>query len=88
MQIQTSQQDAGVDLIRSYLREIGRVPLLTREQEIIYGKQVQQMMSLLQAKETLAKKLRCEPTMRDWASHVQMSDVELNEALRKGLQQI
>jgi RNA polymerase nonessential primary-like sigma factor len=31
------------DMVRTYLREIGRVPLLSREQEIIYGKQVKQM---------------------------------------------
>jgi RNA polymerase nonessential primary-like sigma factor len=37
------------DMVRTYLREIGRVPLLTREQEIVYGKQVQQMMTLLEA---------------------------------------
>ena len=44
------------DMVRTYLREIGRVPLLTREQEIVFGKQVQQMMTLLDAKEALAKK--------------------------------
>ncbi|MHC5719282.1 MAG: sigma-70 factor domain-containing protein, partial [Nostoc sp.] len=26
-----------VDMVRTYLREIGRVPLLTREQEIVFG---------------------------------------------------
>jgi len=72
------------DMVRTYLREIGRVPLLTREQEIVYGKQVQQMMSLLDAKEALAKKLRREPTLNEWASHVQMSEAELNEAVRRG----
>lgn len=55
------------DLVRSYLREFGRVPLLTREQQIVYAKQVQEMMNLLEAKEILRKKLRREPTVREWA---------------------
>ena len=72
------------DMVRTYLREIGRVPLLTREQEIVYGKQVQQMMSLLEAKSDLVKKLRREPTLKEWAEQVQKSEAELNEALRAG----
>ena len=35
-----------VDLVRSYLRDIGRVPLLTHEQEITLGRQVQDLMEL------------------------------------------
>ena len=35
---------ADVDLVRSYLRDIGRVPLLTHEQEITLGRQVQELM--------------------------------------------
>ena len=37
---------AEVDLVRSYLRDIGRVPLLTNEQEITLGRQVQDLMHL------------------------------------------
>ena len=37
---------ADVDLVRSYLRDIGRVPLLTHEQEITLGRQVQDLMGL------------------------------------------
>ena len=40
-----------MDTVRTYLHEIGRVPLLTREEEIVYGKQVQQMMQFLELKE-------------------------------------
>ena len=37
-----------VDLVRSYLRDIGRVPLLSHEQEITLGRQVQEyMLSLI-----------------------------------------
>ncbi|MCP9850213.1 sigma-70 factor domain-containing protein, partial [Cyanobium sp. Morenito 9A2] len=34
------------DLVRSYLRDIGRVPLLSHEQEITLGRQVQDLMAL------------------------------------------
>ncbi len=37
---------AEVDLVRSYLRDIGRVPLLTHEQEITLGRQVSDLMHL------------------------------------------
>ena len=81
---QTDNTKFTADMVRTYLREIGRVPLLTREQEIVYGKQVQQMMSLLEAKSDLVKKLRREPTLKEWAEQVQKSESELNEALRAG----
>ena len=35
-----------VDLVRSYLRDIGRVPLLSHEQEITLGRQVQEFMEV------------------------------------------
>jgi len=72
------------DMVRTYLREIGRVPLLTREQEIVYGKQVQQMMTLLEAKEDLATSLNREPSRKEWADRVQMSEAEVSDAIRRG----
>lgn len=44
------------DAVRAYLHEIGRVPLLTHEEEIVLGKQVQKLMSLLEIKEGLEAK--------------------------------
>ena len=38
-----------VDLVRSYLRDIGRVPLLSHEQEITLGRQVQEYMQVERA---------------------------------------
>ena len=35
-----------VDLVRYYLRDIGRVPLLSHEQEITLGRQVQEYMQV------------------------------------------
>jgi RNA polymerase nonessential primary-like sigma factor len=73
-------------MVRTYLHEIGRVPLLTHEQEIIYGKQVQQMMTLYETKETLAETLGDEPTSEEWAKKANLSEAELNAALRRGQQ--
>jgi len=72
------------DMVRTYLREIGRVPLLSREQEIIYGKQVQQMMGLLEAKEALRKEIDHEPSLSEWAARVNQSETELNHLMTQG----
>lgn len=59
---------ASTDTVRTYLREIGRVPLLTHEQEILYGKQVQQLVALSAVKNTLAEELGREPSLAEWAT--------------------
>jgi RNA polymerase nonessential primary-like sigma factor len=46
-------QLGGGDLVRSYLRDIGRVPLLTHEQEITLGRQVQELMALEELEQEL-----------------------------------
>ncbi len=72
------------DMVRTYLHEIGRVPMLTHEQEIVYGKQVQQMMTLQETKAALAKKLDHEPTQQELADHVQLSETEVTGILQRG----
>jgi RNA polymerase nonessential primary-like sigma factor len=72
------------DMVRTYLREIGRVPLLSREEEIVYGKQVQQMMVILEAKEALRKEIDHEPSLAEWAAHVHHSETELNHLMIQG----
>ena len=44
----------GPDLVRSYLRDIGRVPLLSHEQEITLGRQVQELVALEELEQELA----------------------------------
>jgi len=72
------------DMVRTYLHEIGRVPLLTHEQEIVFGKQVQKMMGLLETKEKLAKTLDREPTQAEWAEKAKLTVEELDGIMRVG----
>jgi RNA polymerase nonessential primary-like sigma factor len=80
----TKQPTFTADMVRTYLHEIGRVPLLTHEQEIVYGKQVQQMMALMEAHDALAEKLEREPTQKEWADRVKLSEGELNKIVTLG----
>lgn len=72
------------DLVRTYLREIGRVPLLTHEQEIVYGKQVQRSTTLQIVRESLSEQLGREPTIEEWCEATQLDRTELNVAIAAG----
>jgi RNA polymerase nonessential primary-like sigma factor len=73
-----------MDAVRTYLHEIGRVPLLTHEQEIVLGKQVQQLMELLEHKEQLTEALDREPTQEEWAEAAQLTPAELSRLVQQG----
>jgi RNA polymerase nonessential primary-like sigma factor len=72
------------DLVRTYLREIGKVPLLTHEEEIFYGKQVQRIASLYEARESLVTQLGRQPTLDEWAKSTSIDTNELNHAIAEG----
>ncbi|MFN3680185.1 RNA polymerase sigma factor, RpoD/SigA family [Thermosynechococcus sp.] len=76
--------DTSKDLVRTYLREIGRVPLLTHEQEVIYGKQVQQLAAMNEIREKLAAELNREPTRAEWAAAANISEEELETIIENG----
>lgn len=71
-------------MIRTYLIEIGRIPLLTKEQEVIYGKQVQHMLALQDCKAALIQSLGHDPSAEEWATQANLDLSELNAALLKG----
>ncbi|MBW4639621.1 MAG: RNA polymerase sigma factor, RpoD/SigA family [Gloeocapsa sp. UFS-A4-WI-NPMV-4B04] len=75
----------ATDLVRTYLREIGRVPLLTHEQEILYGKQVQRSTALQAVKESLTEQLGREPTLEEWTETAELSNsTELTKVIAAG----
>ena len=48
-----SQSKISGDSVRAYLRDIGRIPLLEHDEEILLGRQVQRLMVLLEMKKEL-----------------------------------
>ncbi|PSB11059.1 RNA polymerase sigma factor, RpoD/SigA family [filamentous cyanobacterium Phorm 46] len=80
----SSRPYSSTDTVRTYLHEIGRVPLLTREEEIIFGKQVQQMMKLIEAKQALAKEWQRDLTNEEWAAEMELTEAELSRILQIG----
>ena len=80
----TTKRNYSADMVRTYLHEIGRVPLLTHEQEIVYGKQVQKMMTLLTQKEELENRLDTKLSLKEWAKNAQLSEIELNRIVKQG----
>ncbi len=72
------------DTVRAYLQEIGRIPLLTQEQEVFFAQQVQQMMKILAESEKLTVELKRTPTLSEWADQMQLSEQELLQQLNQG----
>ena len=48
-----TQTKLSGDSVRSYLRDIGRIPLLEHDEEILLGRQVQRLMELIEYKKEL-----------------------------------
>ncbi|WNF14611.1 RNA polymerase sigma factor, RpoD/SigA family [Microcystis aeruginosa] len=72
------------DPVRAYLREIGRVPLLSHEEEILYAKQVQRLIFLEKIKESLKAKLGSDPSDRQWSEAAEISEEQLRRELGAG----
>jgi RNA polymerase nonessential primary-like sigma factor len=72
------------DPVRAYLREIGRVPLLTHEEEIIHAKRIQRSVVLVELQESLTVQLGQEPTEEQWATAANLSVAELKMAIAAG----
>ena len=75
---------SNLDPVRSYLREIGRVPLLTHEEEILYAKRVQRFVDLEKYRELFTKETGKEPTETQWAQAARISRRELHSAIASG----
>jgi RNA polymerase nonessential primary-like sigma factor len=82
---QTGRQTSiSADMVRTYLHEIGKIPLLTNEEEIIFGKQVKQLMDLVTVQENLSEQCDRLPTKQEWADAAGIAPNSLDDLLRQG----
>jgi len=72
------------DLVRSYLRDIGRVPLLSHEQEITLGRQVQELVRLEEAEAEFKMRQGHEPSRDEMASNLGITPAVLRRRLING----
>ncbi len=82
--IAAARSMSDIDLVRSYLRDIGRVPLLSHEQEITLGRQVQDLMVLENIESEIESDLGEKPEISLIAEKVGMSIVQLKKKLKSG----
>jgi len=79
-----SRSIADIDLVRSYLRDIGRVPLLSHEEEITLGRQVQDLMVLENLETELESDLGEKPDIIFFAERAGISSSQLKKKLKSG----
>ena len=82
--VQSSRPSGDVDLVRSYLRDIGRVPLLSHEQEITFGRQVQELMAIERIEADLEKVLGEKPSIEQVSEKSGLSNVQVKKRIKNG----
>ncbi len=82
--ISTHKIFGEIDLVRSYLRDIGRVPLLSNEQEITLGRKVQELVELEQIQAQLESEIGEEPSLDLLASRVGLSLLQIKKKFKNG----
>ena len=75
---------SDVDLVRSYLRDIGRVPLLSHEQEITLGRQVQELVALETLEAEIKEHSGDQLSAEQLAKAAGLSGLQLKRKLQSG----
>jgi len=74
----------STDPVDIYLREIGRIPLLSDKQELIYGKQVQHLLKVNTIRVNLTHNLGHPPSFEEWAEAVGVETGSLQQIITAG----
>jgi len=82
--ISSFKASIDVELVRSYLRDIGRVPLLSHEQEITLGRQVQEYMQVERAELEIIELTGDKPSIEELSNKLNLSTSTIKKRLRAG----
>ena len=82
--ISSLKSSNDVDLVRSYLRDIGRVPLLSHEQEITLGRQVQEYMQVERCELEIIELTDVKPTTEELAEKLNLTTSQIKKRIRAG----
>ena len=74
----------STDYVKTYLKEIGRIPLLTHEEEITYGKAIQILVHLETIYNTLTEQLGAIPDDETWAAAAEITVDGLHDSISNG----
>ena len=72
------------DLLRAYLNDIKRVPLLSHEQQITLGRQVQEYMEVVRAELEITELTGDKPTLEELSNKLNLSTSIIKKRLRAG----
>lgn len=70
--------------LSTYLKEIGRIPLLTANQEITLARQVRELLKIEQIEEQLRDRLGRNPTELELAAEIGIDRLELRQIIARG----
>ena len=79
-----SQLKVSGDSVRAYLRDIGRVPLLAHDEEILLGRKVQRMMEIEGTRDTCKSSDGVKLTDKELAAELSIDYKDLRRELRDG----
>ena len=80
--ISSLKSSNDVDLVRSYLRDIGRVPLLSHEQEITLGRQVQEYMQVERAELEIIELTGDKPSVEELSNKLDLSTSTIKKKIK------
>ncbi|MEM6500793.1 MAG: RNA polymerase sigma factor, RpoD/SigA family [Cyanobacteria bacterium P01_C01_bin.89] len=80
----SARKKSNTDSVRAYLQAIGRIPLLSHEEEIELGRWVRELSEAEEKESALAETLERSPSKAEWAEALEISELELDKKLKKG----